>query len=99
MQEAYNLKRPNGNIQLLPTSKEDKDYKVIPHDAWKLLNLRYGMGHLEEDNKVEVPNDIVRLSVEVPTADEKKDFIVELNLRRFKIRTFPNIKYNKGIQT
>jgi hypothetical protein len=56
------------------------------------------MGSIEEENNLEVPNDIVRLSVPVPTADTKKDYIVELNLRRFKIRSFPNIKYNKGIQ-
>lgn len=79
-----------GNIQLKPTAKEEKDYKVIPHDAWKLLNLRYGMAELEES----ITTDIVRLSVPVPTAELKKDYVVELNLRRFKIRTFPKIKYN-----
>ena len=56
------------------------------------------MGGIEDDNRIEVPNDIVRFSVPVPTADMKKDYIVELNLRRFKIRSYPNIKYNKGIQ-
>jgi hypothetical protein len=48
------------------------------------------MSELEES----IATDIVRLSVPVPTAELKKDYVVELNLRRFKIRTFPKIKYN-----
>ena len=46
------------------------------------------------------PNDFAKLSVPVPTADpDKPDYIVETHQRRFKIRSFPNIKYNQGIQS
>jgi len=69
-----------GDIHLLPSAKEDKDYKVIPHTAWVSLLNRYGAGSLHPREKIPPPSCLPRLSIPVPTADEtKQDHIVELN--------------------
>ena len=36
------LREIGNNFHLKSTIKENAQYKVIPHEAWKLLNLRYG---------------------------------------------------------
>ena len=46
-----------------------------------------------------VKYDIPRFSVQVPTDDPgKKEHIVEINYRRFELRTSPNIKYAQQIK-
>jgi hypothetical protein len=73
-----------GDIHLLPSAKEEKDFKVIPHEAWTALINRYGAGSMHPKLKIPPPSYLTRLSVPVPTADpDKKDHIVEINLRRF----------------
>jgi hypothetical protein len=87
------------NIHLNPEAKENKDFKIITHEAYLLLNQRYGTASLYEKASIPPPNDIVRLSIPIPTIDpDKPDHIVELFQRRFTIRSYPMIKYNKGIK-
>ena len=86
-----------GDIHLLSEAKEEKDYKVVPHEAWVALYNRYGVGSIHPKEKIPPPSCITRLSVPVPTADgDRQDHIVELYQRRFKVRTYPNIKYSNG---
>lgn len=67
------------NFHLKNGLKENVNYKVIPHEAWKILNLRYGVDTLGESARMELgPLDYTKLSVPVPTADPlKPDYIVE----------------------
>lgn len=70
------------------TAKESKDYVIVNQEIWKLLTAKYGFGF-----------DINRISVQVPTEDpKKKDFLVEVHLRRFELRTSPNIKYHEQLK-
>jgi hypothetical protein len=62
--------------------KENVHYKVLPHEAWKILNLRYGMDSMYQvkQGMTAPPADLVCLSVAVPTADpEKPEYLVEVN--------------------
>jgi hypothetical protein len=64
---------------------EDVHYKVVDERTWNFLFEIYG------------GQDLPRLSIAVPTTSGKDDYIVEINLRKFNIVTFPNIRYFEGI--
>lgn len=70
------------DLHLKQTAKEEVDYKIVDQAVWDLLVARYGFVY-----------DLPRISVQVPTADNQIDYIVEINHRRFELRTSPNIKY------
>ena len=65
------------------TAKENEDYIIVNQEVWEFLTERYGVEH-----------DISRKSVQVPSETPgNKDYIVEVHLRRFELRTTPNIRY------
>jgi len=64
--------------------KEDVHYKVLDDSTWNYLFNKY--------NGVDIP----RLSIAVPNGDSI-DHIVEVNLRKFKVVTFPKVRYITGI--
>ena len=64
--------------------KEDIHFKVLDNETWNYLFQIYG--------GVDVP----RLSIALPSDTGRNDHIVEINLRRFKIVTFPRVKYLPG---
>lgn len=66
----------------LQVFKEGK-YKVLPHEAWVILRTKYGIGTMIGNS---IPNDVVRLSDS------------EAHYRYFRIKTIPNIQYNKGVR-
>ena len=41
--------------------------------------------------------DIPRLSIAIPKDSSSEDYIVELNLRKFTITTYPRVRYLNGI--
>lgn len=75
-------------LYLKRTAKEESDYMVVSQEVWDVLADRYKYEH-----------DIPRVSVQVPTDDPgKKDHIVEVHLRRFELRTSPNIRYHEQLK-
>ena len=60
-------------------------YKVVDDLTWQFLYDRYG------------GNDMLRLSIEVATTSTQVDHIVEINLRRFTVVTYPRVKYLQGL--
>ena len=71
-----------GEFYLKSSAKEGKDYQVVSHEIWNLLSQRYG------------GRAIPRFSVAVPTVNPTQpDFIVECQLRKYKIVTWPKVKY------
>lgn len=71
-------------LYLKRSAKENTDYVIVSQEVWEFLAARYGVEH-----------DIPRFSVSVPTdTPGKKDYIVEVHLRRFELRTSPNVKYH-----
>ena len=64
--------------------KEDVHYKVLDDSTWNYLFNKY--------NGVDIP----RLIIAVPNGDSI-DHIVEVNLRKFKVVTFPKVRYITGI--
>ena len=62
--------------------KEDQDFKIVDREVWSKLFSKYG------------GFEIRRKSIAVPTDDPlRSDFIVEAQLRNFKIQTVPQVKY------
>ena len=71
-----------GGFYLRDGVKEDEDFKVLDQQVWNILHPRYG------------GNELRRKSIAVPTENpERPDFIVEVQLRRIKIVTWPKVKY------
>lgn len=71
-----------GYYQLKANAKEGQDFQVVDKEVWEKLSRRYG-GHA-----------IPRYSVAVPTENPTRpDYIVEVQLRKFKILTWPRVKY------
>lgn len=70
------------NMHLKSSVKEDVHFKVVNDTVWRKLYTQYG------------GQDLPRVSVSVPTdVDEKLDFIVEVQHRRFKIGVYPGVRY------
>jgi hypothetical protein len=74
-QRTTSMIRPStdlgNNFHLANGMKEDSHFKVIPHDAWLLLHRRFGtdsefISRKKDKQIMLVPNDMVRLSVQVP---------------------------------
>lgn len=74
------------NYYLKDGLKENSHYKVLDHATWSYLKSLYG-----------AVNDIPRFSIAVPVGMDKTDFLVELNVRRFKIVSQPRVKYVNGV--
>lgn len=72
------------NLHFRDGLSEDSHYKIIDHGTWLYLHAKYG--------GVDLP----RFSVSVPTASGE-DYLVEANLRKFKIVTYPKVRYTTGI--
>ena len=71
-----------GMFYLKDSKKEDEDFKVVDEQVWNILYPKYG------------GNEMRRKSITVPTENpERPDYIVEVQLRRFKILTWPKVKY------
>ena len=71
-----------GKFYLRDGKKEDTDFKVVDKQVWDKLFSKYGGRELR------------RKSICVPTDNpQRPDFIVEVQLRRFKIITWPRVKY------
>lgn len=64
--------------------KEDVHYKVFDDATWHFLYSKYG------------GTDLPRLSIAVPNGDSV-DHVVEVNLRKFKVLTFPKVRYITGV--
>ena len=64
--------------------KEDEHYKVLDEQTWNYLFNKY--------SGVDIP----RLSIAIPSGDSI-DYVVEVNLRKFKVVTFPKVRYITGI--
>ena len=61
---------------------------IVDQEVWEQLVTQYGYNF-----------DLPRLSIQVPTEDpKKKDYIVEVHLRRFELRTSPNVKYHEQVK-
>ena len=62
--------------------KEEQDFKVVDREVWQRLSSKYG------------GTEIKRKSIAVPTDDPvRSDYVVEVQLRHFKIHTEPSVKY------
>jgi len=73
------------NFYLKPGKKENQDYKVVDQEAWKMLSARYAGIALR------------RYSIAVPTENPTRpDYLVEVQLRKFKIYTLPKVQYFKN---
>ena len=73
------------DLNLKRTAREDKDYIIVSNAVWNILIDSYG-------SLCAIP----RVSVQVPTEDPmKKDFLVEVHLRRFELRTSPGVRYHE----
>ena len=68
------------NLYLKDAYKEETHFKVVDEQVWQYLYKIYG------------GNTIPRLSIAVPKEDGF-DYVVELNLRRFQIYSYPKVKY------
>ena len=64
--------------------KEDVHYKVFDDATWNFLHSKYS------------GTDMPRLSIAVLNG-ESVDHVVEVNLRKFKIVTYPKVKYITGV--
>jgi len=64
--------------------KEDVHFKVLDDTIWHFLHSKHG------------GTDIPRLSIAVINGDTT-DHIVEINLRKFKVHTFPKVRYITGV--
>ena len=64
--------------------KEDVHYKVFDEATWNFLYSKYG------------GTDMPRLSIAVPNG-ESLDHVVEVNLRKFKVVTYPKVRYITGV--
>ena len=63
-------------------AKEGTDYQVVNKEIWDILSGRYG------------GKAIPRYSVAVPTVNPTQpDYIVECQLRKFKVCSWPKVKY------
>ena len=70
------------NYYLQAGKKENQDYRVVDYEVWNKLYSKYG------------GNEVPRKSIAVPTDNPTRpDYIVEVQLRRFKILTWPKVKY------
>ena len=70
------------NFQLKPGMKEGQDYQVVNQEMWDILCGRYG------------GRPIRRFSITVPTEEPTRpDYVVEIQLRKFRIVTYPKVKY------
>lgn len=76
----------HNNYFLKDGLKENANYKVLDHATWSYLKSLYGAA-----------NDVPRFSIAVPVGMDKTDFLVELNVRRFKIVSHPRVKYVNGV--
>ncbi len=72
------------NWHLKDGMKEDVHFKVLDDDTWHFLFSRYS------------GTDIPRLSIAVLNGDST-DYVVEVNLRKFKVVTFPQVRYITGV--
>lgn len=58
------------------------DFKVVDEQVWEILYNKYGGKELR------------RKSIVVPTEiPDRPDYIVEIQLRKFRILTWPKVKY------
>ena len=72
----------HGSFYIKNGKKENQDFKVVDGDVWNKLFSKYG------------GMEIRRKSIAVPTDDPvRSDFVVEVQLRQFKIHTLPQVKY------
>lgn len=71
-----------GHTYLRKGKKEDQDFKVLDEQVWNRLYKKYG------------GREIRRHSVAVQTENPlRPDYVVEVVLRRFKLLTYPKVKY------
>lgn len=77
---------PCNNLHLSNGNQEEVNYSVLDYDTYQFLKNRYGSA-----------TDIPRFSIAVPCGIEKTDYVVEINLRKFQIVSWPFVKYIKQI--
>jgi hypothetical protein len=71
-----------GKFYLKQGRKEDQDFKVVDEQVWNRLFGKYG------------GKEVRRHSIAVPTdSPTRPDYVVEVELRHFRIVTWPRVKY------
>ena len=72
----------DGSLFIKNGKKEEQDFKVVDREVWQRLSSKYGGAEIK------------RKSIAVPTDDPvRSDYVVEVQLRNFKIHTEPQVKY------
>ena len=71
-----------GKFYLKQGKKEDQDFKIVDVQVWNRLYGKYG------------GKEVRRHSIAVPTDNPTRpDYVVEVELRHFRIVTWPRVKY------